>query len=112
MRVLAATDLGKSADEAVRQAAELAGPSGVLGAIHVLPTLDAVSVLFPQQHFRAALDVAQILARATDAVRERVSRVGGRDAEIFIEEGIAYAEIVRRAEACGADLVVLGSHGD
>jgi nucleotide-binding universal stress UspA family protein len=30
---------------------------------------------------------------------------------VFIERGAAYAEVVRRAEAWGADLVVVGTHG-
>jgi nucleotide-binding universal stress UspA family protein len=110
MRVLVATDLSAAADEAVRQAAAMAGTAGTLAAVHVLPVLQAVSMLFPQTHEREALDEAQVTARVADAVSERVARIAGRDAETFVEQGIDYAEIARRAEAWKADVVVVGSH--
>jgi nucleotide-binding universal stress UspA family protein len=112
MRVLVATDLSRAADEAVRQAAAMAGTSGALAAIHVLPTtLQAVSMLFPQRHAQDALDVAQLITRVKDTLKERVAAVSGRDAETFVPEGTDYAEIVRKAETWKADVVVVGSHG-
>jgi nucleotide-binding universal stress UspA family protein len=111
MRVLAATDLSRSADAALRLAAALAGPGGVLAVVHVLPALQPVSMLFPQRHAQDSLDVAQLTVRVTDAVRERVARISGCDAEIFVEEGAAYAAIVKRADAWMADVIVVGSHG-
>jgi nucleotide-binding universal stress UspA family protein len=111
MRVLVATDLSKAADEALKQAAALAGTSGALCAIHVLPSLQAVSMLFPQRHAQDALDVVKITAQATEAVRERVRRVCEGDAELYVAEGTDYAEIVRHAEAWKADTIVVGSHG-
>jgi len=112
MRVLVATDLSTSADEAIRQGAALARSSDLLAAVHVLPFLQAVSTLFPQAHAHDALDESQITIRVADAVRERVTRIAQRDAEIFVEQGTDYAEIVRRAEAWKADVVVVGSHGE
>lgn len=111
MRVLVATDLSEPADEALRQAATLAGIDGALAALHVLPSLQSLSALFPQRQTPETLKVGQIIARAADAVRERVAGFAGRDAEIFVEQGTPYAEIVRRAEAWKADIVVVGSHG-
>ena len=111
MRVLVATDLSRAADEALRQAAALAGANGALCVVHVLPSLQAVSMLFPQRHAQDALDVLEITAQATEAVRERVRRVCEREAELAVAEGTDYAEIVRYAEGWKADVVVVGSHG-
>jgi nucleotide-binding universal stress UspA family protein len=111
MRVLIATDLSASSDEAIRQAAALAGTSGALAAVHVLPILQTVSTLFPQAHAREALDESQVIIRVTDAVGDRVARIAEREAEIFVDQGIDYAEIVRRAEVWKADVVVVGTHG-
>ena len=111
MRVLVATDLSKPADEAVRQGAALAGADGTLAVMHVVPSLQTISMLFPQQHAQDALDVAKITVRVMDALREQVGRTGGREAEFFVDQGTDYAEIVRRAESWKADIVVVGSHG-
>jgi nucleotide-binding universal stress UspA family protein len=111
MRILVATDLSQAADEALRQGAALVGPGGALGVLHVLPSLQAVSMLFPQRHAGDALEVGRIVAQASEAVGARVARECGRDAELFVQEGVDYAEIVRRAEEWRADVVVVGSHG-
>ncbi|MGA2449103.1 MAG: universal stress protein [Polyangiaceae bacterium] len=111
MRVLVATDLSAAADEAIRQGAAIAGTDGAMAAVHVVPFLQDVSMLFPQLHAREVLAESQITARVADVVTERVTRIAERAAEIFIEQGTDYAEIVRRAETWGADVVVVGSHG-
>ena len=111
MRTLVATDLSDAADEALRQAAALAGPSGALAAIHVLPSLHSVASLFPQRHAADGFDVARVHLQAVDALRQRVSRECGRHADIFVTEGADSTEIVRRAEAWHADTIVVGSHG-
>jgi nucleotide-binding universal stress UspA family protein len=97
MRVLVATDLSAAADVALAMGASLAStPGGALAAIHVLPAFHTISILDE---------------RATLAVREHVDRAAGRVPELFVEEGSAVAEILKRAEAWHADLVVVGSHG-
>jgi nucleotide-binding universal stress UspA family protein len=111
MRVIVATDLSECANEAVRQAAALAGATGALAAVHVVPVLQEISTLFPQVHARDALDESQIIVRMTESVREQVARITSKDAEIFVEEGTHYAEILKRAETWKADVIVIGAHG-
>jgi nucleotide-binding universal stress UspA family protein len=111
MRVLVATDLSAAGDEAIRQASKLVGADGALAAVHVLPYLQAVSTLFPQAHAEEAVNESQITERVANAVGERVAAIAKREAEIFVDQGTDYAEIVRRAEVWKAEVVVLGSHG-
>ncbi len=114
MRVLVATDLSESADEAIRQAQAWVGSGGVLAACHVLPNVQAMNMLFPQRTEEGILESTALSARADVAVRERVSSITGRapdQFEVFADQGIDYAEIVRRASAWKADLLVVGSHG-
>jgi nucleotide-binding universal stress UspA family protein len=111
MRVLVATDLSKAADEAIKQAAELAGSSGTLAAVHVLPSLQSVSMLFPQKHAEEVVDLGAVISRVSETLRERITQVAAHDADIFVEQGSDYAEIVRRAEVWKAEIVVVGSHG-
>jgi nucleotide-binding universal stress UspA family protein len=97
MRVLVATDLSDAADVAIREAAGLALKTG--------DALAVAQVLMPGP-------VPDTAARKTD-LRDRVLRVCGRKAEVFVEAGIEteYAAIVHRADAWHADLVVIGSRG-
>ena len=108
MRVLIATDLSDAADVALHDAAAMAStPADTLAVIHVLPEPPFVGALYPDP----ALDRDKVIARARERLRERVRHVCGRDAEIFAEDGIDYAAIVKRAEGWGADVLVVGSHG-
>jgi nucleotide-binding universal stress UspA family protein len=57
---------------------------------------------------------AASLAHVESAVRDRVVNVTKRARaafEVFVDQGSAYAEIVRRAEHWRPDLLVVGSHG-
>ncbi len=114
MRVLVATDLSESANEAIRQAHEWAGSANTFATCHVVPNLQPIVPLFPQSTEHTIVDVAAFPARAEAAVRARVGEVTGRgqdDFEVFVDQGVDYAEIARRATAWKADLVVVGSHG-
>ena len=112
--ILAATDLSRSGEIAARRAATLARAAGArLELVHVLCDF---SVLTSWMALRGAL--------APRAARSRVGAVGGlRRAAARVEaefslavgthlaEGKPHAEIARRAEAIGADVVVLGARG-
>jgi nucleotide-binding universal stress UspA family protein len=114
VKILVATDLSAPSDEAVRQAHARAKPGDQLAVVHVIPNLQPVAPLFPQSTQQTILDVAALPARAEEAVRDRVAELTGRsdDAfEVFIEQGVDYAEVARRAAAWHADLVVIGSRG-
>jgi len=113
--VMAATDLGESADEALRQADALARAAGVpLHVCHVLPEVLSLDPLFPQLKLRDALDAPELEREAGEAVEERVESLTGRDSENFVLElasGSAHAGVVETADRIGAGLVVVGAHG-
>jgi nucleotide-binding universal stress UspA family protein len=113
--VLAATDLGESADEALRQADALARAAQVpLHVCHVLPEVLGLDPLFPQLNLRDALDAPELEREAGEAVQERVETLTGRTGDDFAVElatGSAHAGIVETADRIGAGLVVVGAHG-
>jgi len=113
--VLAATDLGESADEALRQADALARAANVpLHVCHVLPDVLSLDPLFPQLKLRDALAAPEVERGAGEAVEARVEAVTGRTAGEFVPEmatGSAPAAIVAAADRIGAGLVVVGAHG-
>ncbi|HEX4512387.1 MAG TPA: universal stress protein [Polyangiaceae bacterium] len=113
-RILVATDLSASADEAILSAHARATDSDPFAVCFVVPNLQPITPLFPQVTEQTIVDVAAMSVRAEEAVRERVSRLTSRPAdgfEVFIDQGTGYGEIVRRAERWKADLLVVGSHG-
>lgn len=108
MRVLVATDLSDGADVALREAAALSSTSSdALAVVHVLPPRPFIEMLLSH----LAEDVAKVTARATAAVRQRVRSVLGDRGEVFVEDDIDYAAIIKRAEEWKADVIVVGSHG-
>lgn len=108
MRVLVATDLSDAASVALREGAALAStPEGALAAVHVLPPLPFIKLWLPN----LAEEPATIAARASKTVGEWMRGVVENRTEVFIEDGVDYAAIIRRAEAWGADVIVVGSHG-
>ena len=114
-RILVATDLGDSSNAALLQAdAYAASTRGRLGVCHVLPS-SGVHMLFPQRYAPEATDDAALEERACEAIIERVCATTGRAPtafETFIERGSPAAEIVHRANAWKATLLVVGAHED
>jgi nucleotide-binding universal stress UspA family protein len=113
VNVLAAVDFGDSSLEGLRQARALAhAVHGRLAVCHVLPGVPDISAFFPE---RRPDDSAELTAEEQAAQRALVARardeLGLELSEVFVERGAPYAEIVRRAEAWGADYIVLGTHG-
>jgi nucleotide-binding universal stress UspA family protein len=110
-RILIATDLSDAADTALDHAARLAKRDAAqLAVCHVLPDLGPVNMLFPQANERSALAIADIERRVTESLEERI-RARGAAAEVFVEMGVDYERVVARADAWGADLVVVASKG-
>lgn len=108
MRVLVATDLSNAADVALREGASLAAAeNGVLAIVHAVPQ-PFLETWLPH---RPAKDAARLAAQASELVRERARSLVGDRAEIFVDDGVDYAAIIKRAEAWAADVIVLGSHG-
>lgn len=112
-RILAATDLSEGSNEALRQAHAYAlSGGGKLAVCYVLPALFGLSALFPPRDAASLAQAAELEARIRHLVGRRLATfMPAASVEIFIDQGSAYAEIVRRAETWSADLVVVGSYG-
>jgi len=114
-RVLAAIDLSEGSNEALRQAHHYAVQTkGALAVVHVVPDMVGTHTLFPQETAPATLGVLELKQKVADLLSERVTTVTGRKAdevEVFVDEGVDYAQITRRAEEWRADVVVIGTHG-
>jgi nucleotide-binding universal stress UspA family protein len=112
-RILVAVDLSDASIAALRAARALAVTrNATLAVVHVVAGVADVRPFFPQSYGINAIDTVELERLAAEALERRVAEVeGGAGAERFIEIGAPYAEIVRRAEAWKADLVVVGSHG-
>lgn len=112
MRVLVATDLSDAADLALHRGMELTrSPGDTLAAIHVLPPIPRESMFFPARDQLLAQKADAVFSHRNAAVHERVRRIAPTTTEVFVEEGVDYATIVRRADTFRADLVVVASHG-
>jgi len=114
VRILVGSDLSKASDEAVRQGIALtSSASDELGLCHVLPEAQ-LRTLFPQEHSRDMEALLELQPRVAEALLAQAERIAGETAppaEVFIEQGSDYAELVRRAEEWDADLLVIGGHG-
>jgi nucleotide-binding universal stress UspA family protein len=114
-KVLVATDLSESADEAIRQGHLIADEaSSRLIVCHVVHEMMRYSPLFPQRVQAETEAVIAIERQAANAVEQRVMAITGRAPDAFevnITMGTAEAEILRVAEEIGATLIVTGSRG-
>ncbi len=109
--ILLAVDFSPSTEGTARRAVEMADRYGArLSMIHVV------------EYFPVALDselmlppMAGIEEQLMDNARTRLAQLAAslaiNDAPRYVEMGSTKLEILRAAEAQGADLIVLGSHG-
>ncbi|MBK7395044.1 MAG: universal stress protein [Myxococcales bacterium] len=113
--VVVAVDLGVLSDTVLRRADARARAAGApLVVCHVMPTLDLVSPLFPQQHASRIIDQVALRRELHDVLADRVARITHRSSsEVAIEllEGPAAQGIVTTAETREAALIVVGAHG-
>jgi nucleotide-binding universal stress UspA family protein len=116
LRILAATDLSKPADEAIRQAHQWAAAwKGELLVCHVIEGPPRTNPLFPQQNEGDALAALGWEQRIAGEVSERVMAVTGRSADQFrvlIDSGSPETNIVSNAEENAAGLIVIGARGE
>lgn len=114
-RVLAAIDLSEGSTEALRQAnAYAVRTKGTLAVIHVVPDLVGTHTLFPQETAPATFDAIELKRKVGELLAQRVVDVTSRkpdEVEVFVDEGVDYAQIAKRAEDWKADVVVIGTHG-
>ena len=112
MRVLIASDLSESSDEAVRQGLEMA-KGGQVALCHVMPELGQHALL-AQQYEEDLNKQLELQPRIAEALRGQLARVAPDvDAapDVFIELGSDHEQIVRRAQEWHADVIAVGSHG-
>lgn len=107
--ILAATDGSESAEAAVREAASLAASQDA--TLHLVTVVDAMGYGVADVRSEIAADALREEARerleqATAVVEER-----GVAVEATILDGAPAASITDQADAIGADLVVVGTHG-
>lgn len=110
-RILAAVDLGEHSN-AVLAAAKHAARGGKLAFSHVVPHLGPIKPLFPHLVAQEQYAFAELEKRAAAAARERIAAVTelAPDAyELFVDEGVDYAEIVKRADAWKATRLLVGA---
>jgi nucleotide-binding universal stress UspA family protein len=111
-RVFCATDFSEAADEAIRQADQLARVhKAELLVYHAMPSAVGSHPLLPQLDTQTTADLPALQGRILDSLSERVSQLtrrGEDDVQVQVGEGEPYAAIVSRAEAAGADLIVVG----
>jgi nucleotide-binding universal stress UspA family protein len=114
-KIFCATDFSEAADEALRQADELARAYGAdLVFYHAMPSAIGSHPLLPHLDNQAYADLPAVQGRVLDALTERAAAVTGRDTSDIVAqvgEGAPYAAIVSRAEAASADLIVVGGQG-
>jgi nucleotide-binding universal stress UspA family protein len=114
-RIFCATDFSEAADEAIRQADQLARVHNAqLQVYHAMPSALSSHPLFPQLDAQVLSDRPSLEARLLEALAERVTALTGRgDEDVYLQvgEGEPYAAIVSRAERSAADLIVVGGQG-
>lgn len=115
-KILVATDFSESSDEALREADASARAAGnaKLAVVHVIPDVQQLNPLFPQANLGSELDVASLVGRVRTLLDERIKAVTGRDpseVERFVEVGLDYSEIIRRAEQWHPSILFVGSLG-
>lgn len=114
MRTLVAVDLSPASDDALRMALELRANGAPLAICHVMPKLTSIQPLFPQMAAEELAQLAELPARVEDSLRQHVRAVTGlgpSDYELFVDQGIDYAEVANRAEQWKADRIVVGTSG-
>lgn len=113
-RIVAATDLSETSDDALVTAVALAREDGAaLRIVHVIRDPATEPWAIEAYGFDFSMLLAQARERARDDVAARVNRIldTAPDRRIEIRVGVAAAEIVRYATEVSADLIVMGSHG-
>ncbi|HEX7480041.1 MAG TPA: universal stress protein [Polyangiales bacterium] len=111
--ILVATDFSEPSGHAVQYAAELCAKLGarlVLVHAYGLPAyvmpIEGSMMASPQY-------AADLVVRLQDQLDAEVAKLASRGIaiETKLVLGPAYLEIVRVAQECGADLIVVGTHG-
>jgi nucleotide-binding universal stress UspA family protein len=113
-RVLCALDLTSASTRTLDVALSLAGEN--MAQVGVLHVLEVVPGSFGSPGYRELPEVVHMRRQAREGAEEQLHRSVPPEARAFcsvserVEEGAAWREILRVAEAGDADLIVLGAH--
>lgn len=114
--VLVASDLTRGSDEAIRQAAMIAGQAGsALVACHIVPEIFGIRPLFPQLRELDREEADRVRRLVTAALEEQLQRVlehGAPGPEVRIEAGSPHSTVLEIAKDVGAGLIVVGGRGE
>lgn len=112
-KIICATDLSESADEAMRQAAHLATLyQASLVVFHAVPEPVASAPLFPHLGLVERSGFVALERRVLEALHRRVNEVlPSTPVELLLSTGDAHAAILEHTERVGADLIVVGGEG-
>jgi nucleotide-binding universal stress UspA family protein len=106
-QILLPTDGSDAAEAAVDHATRLArafdAPTHVLSVVEPIPAAETDAALV-QERLREGAD------RAIDRAVDRLD-AAGVETERSVRDGSAHRAILREADAVGADLIVMGTHG-
>lgn len=115
-KVLVTSDLSRSSDEAIRQAAELARHADAgLVMCHVMPELFGIRPLFPHLREQDRLESEQVRDVIAGIAEEQLRRVLGTQApqvEIQVDAGSPHAVLLELEKRIAAGLIVIGQEVD
>jgi nucleotide-binding universal stress UspA family protein len=113
--IIAATDLSRPALEAARRAARVASEHGAALELLYVMAHPFASDAWNQVRLALNLDDLQVRETARRLLEEHAQRVAGETPvpiATHLAEGRPFAEIAARCAAIGAQLLVLGAHGE
>lgn len=111
-RVLVAIDLSNESESVINRAVELAGDDA--GNLFLAHVVEPVAAAYPIDAY--AINMTKLQEEAMTIAAQRLAGIAdkhgiGSDRQLVLA-GAAATEIRSKAEELGADLIVIGSHGN
>jgi universal stress protein A len=111
-RVLVAIDLSNESESVINRAVELAGDDA--GKLFLAHVVEPVAAAYPIDAY--AINMTKLQEEAMTIAAQRLAGIAdkhgiGSDRQLVLA-GSAATEIRSKAEELGADLIVIGSHGN
>lgn len=111
-RVLVAIDLSNESESVINRAVELAGDDA--GKLFLAHVVEPVAAAYPIDAY--AINMTKLQEEAMTIAAQRLAGIAdkhgiGSDRQLVLA-GAAATEIRSKAEELGADLIVIGSHGN
>ena len=109
--ILVAVDFSEESGRVLKKAREMAALNQA--TLHLLHVVEYTSAMYAGEiPLPEDLNLDQDLAKQAVVKLEKLAQANGiTDAGRYVDIGIPMHEIIRQAELCAADLIVVGSHG-